>query len=91
VDINVGFGKVLRVRWLKASPARKHLFRPKVVLRSLLQVNHDKVLELLERRKLMRQEGLDITAITREIEDYGYAVEDELTRGDFAYSYWRRR
>jgi hypothetical protein len=38
----------------------------------------------------MRQEGLDVTDITKDIADIGYAVEDEPTRTDFAYSYWRR-
>lgn len=91
MDINVGWGKVLRVRWLKASPQRRHLFRPKVQLKSLLVTNHEKVVELLERRRLMRQEGLDTTAITKEIGELGYAVEDEPTRSDFAYSFWRRK
>jgi len=93
VDINWGWGRILRVRWLRKSPKRRHIFRGKftVQTRTLLQTNHEKVLELLERRRLMRQEGLDVTAITKEIESYGYAVEDEVTRGDFAYSYWRRK
>jgi hypothetical protein len=91
MDINVGWGKVLRVRWLQASPRRRHLFRPKVQVKSQLMLNHEKVVELLERRRLMRQEGLDVTDITKDIADIGYAVEDEPTRTDFAYSYWRRK
>lgn len=91
MDLNVGFGKVLRVRWLKAAPERKHIFAPKVETLSEKQVRHTKALDLLERRKAMRAAGEDTALIEKEVARLGFAWQDEPSRTDFAYSYWRRK
>ena len=91
MDIDIGFGKVLRVRWLKAKPERRHIFRPHVETLSEKKVRHDKALALLERRRLMRLEGLDVADLERQIKGLGFAWEDELSVPDGRYSYWRRR
>lgn len=90
-DINVGFGKVLRVRWLRATPERKHIFRPTVETRSALRVRDEKARDLLERRRLLRLDGLPTAAIETEIARLGYVWEDELSCTDGRFSYWRKR
>lgn len=90
MDIDVGFGRVLRVRWLTASRERKHIFRPQVL--DSRRVRHDKALELLERRRQMWLEGHDdLTRIEREIRSLGAEFEDEPTAEDGRYSYWMVR
>jgi hypothetical protein len=89
-DISIGWGKVLRVRWLQASPTRKHLFRPKVETLSAIMVRAAKAQELLERRRLAWLEGLDdLSSLENEIRRLGYEFEDEPTADDGRYSYWR--
>ena len=90
-DINVGFGKVLRVRWLQASPQRKHLINgPKIETIAAVRVRHEKATQLLERRAVMCLAKEDTTGIEREIRSLGYEFEDEPSRPGL-YSYWRRK
>lgn len=89
-DINVGFGKVLRVRWLQAKRERKHIFRPKAETIADKRARHDKALALLERRRLRRLEGLEVADLEQQIRELGFAWEDELSVPG-RYSYWRRR
>ena len=91
MDIDVGFGKVLRVRWLKAKPERKHLIRPKVETLSQKKVRHDKALDLLERRKAARLQGLSTPTLDGEIRRMGFEFEDEPSCEDGRYSYWAKR
>jgi hypothetical protein len=91
VDIDFGFGKVLRVRWLRAKPERKHLFRrgPESVMQ--MRERHDKALALLEQRKQMRREGTGTEKIEKQIRGLGFSWQDEPTADDGRYSYWRWR
>lgn len=90
-DINVGFGKVLRVRWLRASHERKHIWGPKVVTLSALQLRHTKALDLLERRRELRVLGAETDLIDANIKALGYVFQDEPDdNGDGRYSYWRK-
>jgi len=92
MDINIGFGKVLRVRWLRASSERKHIFAPKAETLSSRKARHDKALELLERRRtawLLGQD--DLSVLEREIRRLGAEFEDEPTATDGRFSYWMTR
>lgn len=92
MDINWGFGRVLRIRFLRAAPERKHIFnRVKVETKSEKLVRHDNALVLLERRKEMRRTGEDTANIEQAIRDLGFVFEDEPGVDDFRYSYWRVR
>ena len=91
-DLFLGFGKVLRVRMLKQGKHRRSLVRNvHVETVSEKQSRHDKALVLLQRRRMMRREGLDTTDLEKQIKNLGFAFEDEPTRTDGAFSYWRTR
>lgn len=90
MDIDVGFGKVLRVRWLRASSERKHIFGAKIETLSEKKVRHDKALDLLERRKAARLLGEETPTLDREIRRLGFEFEDEPTATDGRYSYWMK-
>ncbi len=91
MDINFGFGKTLRIRFLRAKPERKQIFRPGPESIMQMRERHDQALALLETRKLMRSEGLDTEDIEKQITKMGFSWQDEPTTSDFRYSYWRRR
>lgn len=91
MDLFLGFGKVLRVRLLKQGKQRRSLIRNvKVETLSEKRVKHDYALALLERRRLMKLEGLDVSDLEKNIRNLGFAFEDEPTRTDGAYSYWAK-
>ena len=90
-DFFLGFGKVLRVRFLKQGKHRRSLIRNvHVETVSEKKVRHDYALALLERRRLMKLEGLDVTDLEKNIKRLGFVWEDEPTRADGAYSYWAK-
>ena len=89
-DVPLGFGKVLRVRLLRASPKRR--FAPKVETLSARKARHDKAIDLLERRRQMWLEGTDdLTQIEAAIRRLGAEFEDEPTADDGRFSYWMVR
>jgi hypothetical protein len=93
--INVGFGKVLRVRWLDKSPKRRHLFVRRDDSPAALKDRHDQALVLLEQRRALRLAGGDaaasapvVVAIEKRIRELGYRFADE-NAPDGRFSYWR--
>lgn len=89
--MNVGFGKVLRIRWLKKSPARKHIFVPRDDSPAALTERHDKAYALLEERRELRLAGEDTASIEKDIRKLGYKFTDEPDADDGRYSYHRFR
>ena len=92
MDIFLGFGKVLRVRMLRQGTHRRSLIRNvHVETVSERKVKHDYALALLERRRMMKLEGLEVKDLEKSIHDLGFMFEDEPSRTDGAYSYWAKR
>ena len=92
MDINFGFGRVLRVRWLKASAERrkKHIFVRRDDSPMALRERHDKAYALLELRRELRVAGADSAEVESDIRSLGYRWQDEDAE-DKRYSYWRFR
>jgi hypothetical protein len=88
-DINIGFGKVVRIRFLKAARGRR--FAPKVETKEALQIRDEKARDLLERRRAIRCAGVPTDLIEKEITRLGYVWVDEPDVDDGRYSYWRRK
>lgn len=88
--IDIGFGYVLRVAWLKAHPKRRHVFGPHRETRDELMARHDKALALLEARKDAWLAGDDdLSGFEKRIRALGFMWLDEPDVEDGRYSYWR--
>jgi hypothetical protein len=91
MDLFLGFGKVLRVRFLRAAPERRSLIGgAHVETLSERKWRHDKVVALLERRRLLIAEGVDVADIEKQVKALGFVFEDEPSRPGL-YSYWAKR
>jgi hypothetical protein len=93
LTINVGFGWVLRVRWLRKSPKRRHVFVRRDDSPAALRARHEEAYGLLESRRALRLDDVGnagLADVEKRITDLGYRWQDE-DHEDCRYSYWRFR